>query len=184
MHALGLPAERVEAALLESLPAGPIARMLDIGTGTGRLLELLGPRAQSATGIDASRAMLALARARIAGQRALEHCAVRLGDMYRLPMPDGHFDLVVMQMVLHHAEDPAAALAEAARVLAPRGTLVVVGFWRPTPTPRRRAGSPIAGRDSASARCATCWPRPACFPPRRSRSTARLRPASGPRPVA
>jgi ubiquinone/menaquinone biosynthesis C-methylase UbiE len=125
MRALDLPAAAVEQALLELFPAGAAGRLLDIGTGTGRLLELLAPRIGLGLGIDASRAMLALARARLAGP-GLTHCAVRLADMYRLPLPDGGFDAVVMQMVLHYAEDAAAALAEAARVLRPGGRLVVV----------------------------------------------------------
>ncbi len=125
MRALDLPAPAVEAALLELVPPGGVGRLLDIGTGTGRLLELLGPRASEAVGIDASKAMLALARARLA-RAGLAHCAVRLADMYRLPLPDGGFDLALLQMVLHHAEDPAGVLAEAARVLAPGGALVVV----------------------------------------------------------
>ncbi len=124
MRALGLDAPAVESALLTLLP-DPIGRLLDIGTGTGRLLELLAPRARSALGVDASRAMLALARARLA-QPGLGHCSVRLADMYRLPLADGAFDLAVLQMVLHYAEDPAGALAEAARVLAPGGQLIVV----------------------------------------------------------
>ncbi len=123
MRALGLPAEAVEAALLSLLPAGA-RRVLDIGTGTGRLLELLAPRVAAALGIDASRAMLALARARLS-RPGLDHCAVRLADMYRLPLPDAAYDAVVLQMVLHYAEDPEAVLAEAVRVLRPGGTLVL-----------------------------------------------------------
>jgi ubiquinone/menaquinone biosynthesis C-methylase UbiE len=125
MRALDLPAATVEQALLKLFPGGAIGRLLDIGTGTGRLLELLAPRVTAALGIDASRAMLALARARLAAP-GLTHCAVRLADMYRLPLPDAGFDAVVMQMVLHYAEEPAGALAEAARVLRPDGRLVVV----------------------------------------------------------
>jgi ArsR family transcriptional regulator len=125
MRALDLPAPAVEAALLGLLPPSGIGRALDIGTGTGRLLELLAPRVAAGLGIDASRAMLALARARLA-RPGLTHCAVRLADMYRLPLPDAGFDLVVLQMVLHHAEDPAAAVAEASRVLRPGGLLAVV----------------------------------------------------------
>ncbi|MCW3476831.1 ArsR/SmtB family transcription factor [Limobrevibacterium gyesilva] len=125
MRALDLPASAVEQALLDLLPAGEIGRLLDIGTGTGRLLELLAPRVTAALGIDASRAMLALARARLS-RPGLLHCAVRLADMYRLPLPDGGFDAVVLQMVLHYAEDPAGALAEAARVLRPGGGRLVV----------------------------------------------------------
>jgi ubiquinone/menaquinone biosynthesis C-methylase UbiE len=125
MRALGLPAEAVERALLDLLPAAGLGRLLDIGTGTGRLLELLAPRIAGGLGVDASRAMLALARARLA-RAGLAHCAVRFADMYRLPLPDGGFDTVVLQMVLHHAEAPAEALAEAARVLRPGGRLLVI----------------------------------------------------------
>jgi ArsR family transcriptional regulator len=125
MRALDLPAPAVEQALLELLPADGIGRLLDVGTGTGRLLEVLAPRVSAAMGIDASRAMLALARARLA-RPGLDHCAVRLADMYRLPFGPGAYDAVVLQMVLHYAEDPASALAEAARVLRPGGMLVVV----------------------------------------------------------
>ncbi len=125
MRALGLPAEAVEAALLDLLPQAGIGRVLDIGTGTGRLLELLAPRIAAGLGVDASRAMLALARARLAGP-GLSHCAVRQADMYNLPLPDGGYDVVVLQMVLHHAEEPEAALAEAARMLRPDGRLLVI----------------------------------------------------------
>jgi ArsR family transcriptional regulator len=129
MRALGLPAQAVEEALLRRLPPAPIGRLLDIGTGTGRLLEVLAPRIAAGVGIDASRAMLALARTRLA-KPGLGHCAVRLADMYRLPLPDAGFDAVVLQMVLHYAEDPPAALAEAARVLRPGGALIVVDLAR------------------------------------------------------
>ena len=125
MRALDLPAGAVELALLGVLPEAGIGRMLDIGTGTGRLLEVLAPRVTTALGVDASRAMLALARARLA-KPGLSHCAVRLADMYRLPLGDAGYDLVLLHMVLHHAEDSASVLAEAARVLKPGGRLVVV----------------------------------------------------------
>ena len=124
MRALDLPAADVEAAVLRLLPGPRLGRVLDIGTGTGRMLELLAPRVSAGLGVDASRAMLALARARLA-KPALAHCAVRQADMYRLPLSGG-YDVVLLQMVLHYAEDPDAALAEAARVLAPGGRLVVV----------------------------------------------------------
>ncbi len=128
MSALGLPATDVENALLALLPGQRLGRVLDIGTGTGRLLEVLAPRVHSGLGIDASRAMLALARARLA-RTGLGHVSVRQADMYRLPLAGG-FDVVVLQMVLHYAEDPPAALAEAARVLAPGGRLIVVDLAR------------------------------------------------------
>jgi len=125
MRALGLPAQAVEDALLHQVPPSPLARLLDIGTGTGRVLELLAPRVRQALGVDASKAMLALARSRLSGPD-FAHCAVRLADMYRLPLADRSFDIVVLQMVLHHAEDPDGAVLEAARVLTPGGRLLVI----------------------------------------------------------
>jgi len=123
--ALGLPAGAIEAAILDALPPR-IPRLLDIGAGTGRLLELVAERCDSALGVDASRDMLALARGRLSERGLAPRCAVRQADLYRLPFVDDGFDAVTLQMVLHYAEDPAAALAEAARVLAPEGTLLVV----------------------------------------------------------
>src|SRR6202012_4328668 len=94
-----------------------------------RVLELLAPRIRQGLGVDASKAMLALARARLTHPR-LAHCAVRLADMYRLPLADASFDIAVLQMVLHYAEDPAGVLAEAARVLRPGGRLIVIDLER------------------------------------------------------
>jgi len=125
MRALDLPAPAVEAALLSLVPDDEQIRLLDIGTGTGRVLELLAPRVAQGLGVDASKTMLALARARLA-RTGLAHCAVRLADMYRLPLADASFDLAVLQMVLHYAEHPASVLAEAARVLRPDGRLIVI----------------------------------------------------------
>jgi ArsR family transcriptional regulator len=125
MRALDLPARAVEDALLALIPAEPPGRLLDIGTGTGRVLELLAPRVSQGLGVDASKAMLALARARLSGP-GFGHCAVRLADMYRLPLQDASFDAVVLQMVLHHAEDPSGVVTEAARVLAPGGHLLLI----------------------------------------------------------
>lgn len=129
MTALGLPAAAVEQALLDIAGPAPCGRVLDIGTGTGRVLELLGPRAEAGLGIDASPQMLKLARTRLA-QAGLAHCTLRQADMYRLPLPDGSatsgFDRTVLQMVLHHAEDPEAVLREAARVTRTGGKIIVV----------------------------------------------------------
>jgi ArsR family transcriptional regulator len=117
----------VERAVLAALGAGEIADYLDIGTGTGRLIELIGPRARHALGVDLSREMLAVARANL--ERAgLTHCSVRQADMYQLPLGSHGFDVVTIHQVLHYLEDPAAAIAEAARVLAPGGRLIVVDF--------------------------------------------------------
>jgi ArsR family transcriptional regulator len=125
MRALDLPALAVEDALLSLVRPDHGGRLLDIGTGTGRVLELLAPRVSQATGVDASKSMLALARARLAGPD-FAHCAVRLADMYRLPLANDTYDIVVLQMVLHHAEDPGLVLAEAARVLRPGGRLLLI----------------------------------------------------------
>ena len=125
MRALELPAQAVEDALLALIPPGPDGRLLDIGTGTGRVLELLAPRVRQALGVDASKAMLALARARLSGPD-FAHCAVRLADMYRLPLADRSFDTVVLQMVLHHAEDPAGAMPKPPACCAPAEPLLVI----------------------------------------------------------
>jgi ArsR family transcriptional regulator len=124
MRALGLPAGAVEQALLSALP-DRVGALLDIGAGTGRLLELVAPRAERVLGVDMSRDMRALARARLAERGLADRAAVRQADMYRLPFADSSFDAVTLQMVLHYAEDPAAALAESARVLKPGGLLLV-----------------------------------------------------------
>ncbi len=117
----------VEAALVDIIAAADPRDLLDIGTGTGRMLEVLAPRVERALGIDQSREMLAVARVNL--ERAgLENGAVRLGDMYQLALPDASFDAVVIHQVLHYADRPAAAIAEAARVLRRGGLLVLVDF--------------------------------------------------------
>lgn len=120
---------KVEAALLGVFGERPPRNLLDIGTGTGRVLQLFAPRIGFGLGIDLSREMLTVARANL-DRTSLRNCQVRHGDMYHLPLPDGSFDAATMHNVLHFADDPGAALAEAARVLRPGGRLVVVDFAR------------------------------------------------------
>lgn len=144
MRALDLPAAQVEAALASLVPNMPPQRLLDIGTGTGRVLELLAPAISQGLGVDASKAMLALARARL-GRAGLSHCSVRLADMYRLPLADAAFDTAVLQMVLHYAEDPAGVLREAVRVLRPGGHLIVIDLA-------------AHARDDVMAKLAHRWP--------------------------
>jgi len=117
----------VDGRLLAALREEPGGDLLDIGTGTGRVLEMAADHVSSAVGIDNARPMLEIARANLdkAGYR---HCQVRLADMYRLPFPAERFDAVTINMVLHYAESPGALLAEVARVLKPGGRLIVVDF--------------------------------------------------------
>jgi ArsR family transcriptional regulator len=117
----------VEAELVEIIAGADSRDLLDVGTGTGRILEILGPRVERALGIDQSREMLAVARVNL--ERAgLDNVSVRLGDMYQLDLADASFDAVAIHQVLHYADRPAAAIAEAARVLRPKGKLVLVDF--------------------------------------------------------
>jgi ubiquinone/menaquinone biosynthesis C-methylase UbiE len=101
--------------------------LLDLGTGTGRMLELFGPQIERGLGIDLSPAMLRLARARL--ERAgLKHCSVRQGDIYDVRIPPNSFDVVLLHQVLHYLDDGARAIREGARVLRPGGRLLVVDF--------------------------------------------------------
>ena len=127
IRSLHVPEPEVEAALRHFVDGAGIADLLDIGTGTGRMLELFGPQVEHAVGLDSSRDMLAVARVNL--ERAqLRNCTVRHGDMYALPFAVPSFDLVILHQVLHFAERPAEAVAEAARVLRPGGRLVIVDF--------------------------------------------------------
>lgn len=127
IRSLYVPEKDVEQALLQLLPDEGLHEVLDIGTGTGRILELLAGRTERAVGIDQSRDMLSVARANL--ERAgMRNCTARLGDMYALPWPAASFDAVTVHQVLHFAEEPSYVIAEAARVLRPGGRLVVVDF--------------------------------------------------------
>lgn len=119
--------DMVEAAILEAVGAGPIDSLLDLGTGTGRMLELLAPKAVRAVGVDQSPAMLSLARVRIE-QAGLRNVVLRQGDIYALPVEAGRHDLVIIHRVLHYLDDPGRAIREAARVTRPGGRVIVVDF--------------------------------------------------------
>jgi SAM-dependent methyltransferase len=119
------PREDLDRLLVEELGPSSIGELLDIGTGAGLMLELLGPRAEHAIGIDISAPALRLARTRVHGV-GLSHCEFRRGDMYGLPCEDAAFDLVTMDRLLVQAERPVAALNEAARALRPGGRLLVI----------------------------------------------------------
>jgi demethylmenaquinone methyltransferase/2-methoxy-6-polyprenyl-1,4-benzoquinol methylase/ArsR family transcriptional regulator len=131
IRALHAPEKDVEAAIARHLTTAPIGNFLDAGTGTGRMLELFAPRAQRAIGIDVSPDMLAIARDRLLREN-IPNAQVRLGDTYRLPFPNGAagtgFDVVLFHQVLHYLDDPGTAVAEAARVMAPGGKLLIADF--------------------------------------------------------
>jgi ArsR family transcriptional regulator len=101
--------------------------MLDLGTGTGRLLEILSPLYRRGVGIDMSREMLAIARANL-DRAGVQNAQVRQGDIYAPPVERDAFDLVTIHQVLHYLDDPQAAIREAARTLRPSGRLIVVDF--------------------------------------------------------
>jgi ArsR family transcriptional regulator len=126
IRSLHVAESQVERAIGRALAKRSLGRLVDIGTGTGRMLELFGPQAAEAIGIDRSSEMLRLARAKLeaAGIRS----SLRQGDMYALPLADGSGDCIIIHQVLHYAHAPANAIAEAARVLAPGGTLLIVDF--------------------------------------------------------
>lgn len=130
IRSLHVAESEVEAAMARVLapePNGGLGRLVDIGTGTGRMLELFGRHAQHALGIDRSSEMLRLARAKLTAG-GLEAAELRQADLYALPLADGAADVAIIHHVLHFAQTPDAAIAEAARVLSPGGRLLIVDF--------------------------------------------------------
>jgi ArsR family transcriptional regulator len=117
----------VEDAILAAAGEGPFERLVDLGAGTGRMLTLLGARARRSAGLDLSRQMLNIARGNVA-QAGLSGCELRHGDIFDTGLADGAADLVVVHQVLHYLGEPAAAVAEAARLVAPEGRLIIVDF--------------------------------------------------------
>ncbi len=125
IRSLHVAEEAVEAAMVRALGRGAIDLLVDIGTGTGRMIELFGPQARQAIGIDRSSEMLRLARAKLS---TLDQVELRQADLYALPLAAGVADAAVLHHVLHFAQHPGAAIAEAARVLGPGGRLLICDF--------------------------------------------------------
>lgn len=126
LRSLHVEDSKVEEALVGLLD-GDVETLLDIGTGTGQILKVFGPLVKRAEGVDLSREMLSLARVNLE-QAGLKNCSVREADMYQLPYQAGSFQAAIIHQVLHFADDPGQAIAEANRILAPGGCLLVCDF--------------------------------------------------------
>lgn len=118
---------KVEQALAEALAPAPLGRVLDIGTGTGRMAELFAEHAEHVLALDKSPAMLRVARARLQ-HLGSERIDMIQGDFTSLPLPDASVDTVLFHQVLHFAQNPAEALCEAARVTREGGRIAIVDF--------------------------------------------------------
>ncbi len=127
IRSLHVEEDEVEAAIARALGSEPFDLLVDLGTGTGRMLELLNGRYKHAIGIDANHSMLSYARAKL-DRSGLGRAQVRQGDICDLGIDDRQADAVVMHQVLHFLADPARAIVEAARILAPGGRLLIVDF--------------------------------------------------------
>ena len=119
------PDEVIDKCILELLQDRSIEHLLDLGTGTGRILRTMAPFVAKGTGIDNSLEMLSIARARL-DQDGIKNCQVRAGDMYRLPFKQNSFDLITINSLLRYADEPKKVIAEAARVLEKKGALLIV----------------------------------------------------------
>ena len=122
-----LPEKDIEARIAELLPSETVGNLVDLGTGTGRMLELFGSLAEKATGFDLNPDMLTLARSRLQ-ELGYSNCFVQQGDATQIPFANEDADVVIIHQVLHFLDNPIMAIGEAARILAPNGKLIVVDF--------------------------------------------------------
>ena len=127
IRSLYVPEVEIEDALIEAVGARQLETLVDLGTGTGRILQLFGDRIQRGIGIDSNQEMLTIARSGLE-QRQLSHCQARKEDLYQLSMADQVADVVTIHHVLHFLDDPKTALSEAARILRPGGQALIVDF--------------------------------------------------------
>jgi len=126
LRTLHVPESSVEAAVVEAASRRRIDALLDLGTGTGRMLELLAGHYRRGLGIDSSREMIAVARAKLAAA-GVGHAQVRLGDIGDLDAA-WPADLIIIHQVLHYFDDPGRMLAQARRALKPGGEMLIVDF--------------------------------------------------------
>jgi len=127
LRSLHVSEEAVEAAILAAAGDRTVDLLIDLGTGTGRMLELLSGHYRRGIGIDASREMIAVARAKLAAS-AVNHAQVRLGDISDLDGSAGKADLILLHQVLHYFDDPGRVLMQARRALKPGGEMLIVDF--------------------------------------------------------
>ena len=127
IRALHVPEEQLEKEFVKVIGSHPVTDFLDIGTGTGRILELMAAKVERGMGIDVSAEMLTVARTNLESAN-LRNVHVRQGDMYNMPVDDQSVDLATLHLVLHYSDDPGQVIEEAARVLRPNGRLVIVDF--------------------------------------------------------
>ena len=120
-----VPDSEVEEAMLHLVSGQEIGRLLDIGTGTGHILELFAPTIESGLGVELSREMLNLARTQLEPKH-LDHCSVQHGNAYNLDVESGTVNLAVLHHVLHFLDEPARAIEEAARTIKTGGRLLIV----------------------------------------------------------
>ncbi|MBC6403437.1 MAG: metalloregulator ArsR/SmtB family transcription factor [Hyphomonadaceae bacterium] len=124
-----LPQSGIDALALNFIGDGPYEFAVDLGTGTGRMLDLLADRVKLATGIDSNTDMLHVARHRLSS-RGQSHISFRKGDLRSTPLDNNVADLVTLHQVLHYLDDPEQALRESARILCPGGSLLIIDFAR------------------------------------------------------
>ena len=135
----GAPGNRsLHRALVELTVAAPVGDLVDIGSGHGRILKLLASRARRAVGVDIDSDARRFARSEVL-LAGLPNCTLRQGDMYRLPLADGEFDMAILDDVLFGAERPTEAIAEAVRILRPGGRLLLLAATVPQVFPEHAA---------------------------------------------
>ena len=127
LRSLHVNEDSVEQAMRSLVGQGAVGTLVDLGTGTGRVLEVFASQFKHLHGIDSSRDMVAIARATL-DKRGLQNAALRQADVYALPLADATADLVTIHQVLHFLDEPQKALFEARRILKPDGKLLVVDF--------------------------------------------------------
>ncbi len=127
VQALYVPETEIETHMLSLFPPHALECLLDLGTGTGRMLEVFGARAEEAIGFDLNTQMLALARARIS-DAGLSNCQVRQADIAALSVPAASADLVILHQVMHFLDNPELVMREAGRVLRVGGRVMIADF--------------------------------------------------------